>query len=115
MNVLIIDDDREGLNSLKSALSLNGFTTFGHEYPKKAIRVFDPVIIDAVITDYHFPSMKATEIIVTLNKIKPGLPIIVISADPDPTIKNLCLQAGAQSFFNKPLILKQIINKLKSI
>jgi len=115
INVMVIDDDRDCLQSLDSALKLNGFNVRGFESPSQAIRQYDPNAVDAVITDYHFPKMKGTEVVKAIHRKKYDAPVIVITGDQDKRIETISLQTGASAFFRKPLEIGKIIAALEKV
>ncbi|MCP5103250.1 MAG: response regulator [bacterium] len=115
VNVMVIDDDKECLRSLKSALRLNGFNVRGFISPKRAIRHYNPQAVDAVISDYHFPKMKGTEVIKAIHQTKNDAPVIIITGDREKQVETLCFQAGACAFFRKPLDIEQVIATLEGI
>ena len=110
MNVMLIDDDRECLESLGTALRLNGFNVQSFDSPDQAIRRYNPQKVDVVISDYHLPGMKGTEFLKKTNA-----PVIIVTGDPKKNIKKLSLQAGACAFFTKPVNIKKIIAKIKQL
>ncbi len=115
MNVMLIDDDMECLESLNAALRLNGFNVRSFNSPLKAISEYDPWNTDVVITDYHFPDMKGTEILKEIHRKKKDAPVIIITGDQEKYIKIFALQAGACAFFRKPLDINKIIYTLKEL
>jgi DNA-binding response OmpR family regulator len=115
MNIMLIDDDPECLESLNSALRLNGFNVRSFDSPEQAIIEYDPGNIDVVITDYHFPVVKGTEILKEIHRKKPHTPVIIITADQEKDIETVSLEAGAYAFFRKPLNIEAIIAKMMAI
>jgi len=112
---MLIDDDRECLESLGTALRLNGFDVQGFDSPDQAINQYNPQTVDVVITDYHLPGIKGTEILKQIRRAKTDARVIIISGDPKKDIKKLALQAGACAFFRKPLNVKRMITKMKTL
>lgn len=113
LNVMVIDDDWACLQSLDSALTLNGFNVQGFVSPSRAIHQYDPNSVDAVITDFHFPKMKGTEVVKAIHRKKDDAPVIVITGDQDKHIETISLQTGASAFFRKPLEINKIIATLE--
>ncbi len=115
INVMVIDDDKDCLQSLNSALTLNGFNVRGFESPSHAIHQYNPNAVDAVITDYHFPKMKGTEVVKAIHQKKYDAPVFVITGDQDKHIETISLQTGASAFFRKPLDINKIIAALENL
>lgn len=115
MNVLLIDDDRECLESLSAALQLNGIGVTAFHSPAQAVRRYDPDSVDAVITDYHFPKTKGTDVVKKIRKKNNNARVIVISGDREKDIETLSLKAGADAFFQKPIEINKMINTLEEL
>ncbi len=58
---------------------------------------------DAIILDLNLPDSKGSEGIVTLNRLAPGIPIAVISANEAPDMIAAVMAAGAQGYISKSL------------
>lgn len=109
MNIMLIDDDLECLDSLNAALRLNGFNVIVFPAPEQAVRGYDPSTTDVVITDFHFPAMKGDEVIKKIYRKKNNTPVIVITGDPADDIETRSRKAGAYAFFRKPLDINEMI------
>jgi len=112
MNIMLIDDDLECLDSVSAALRLNGFNVRVFPAPEQALRDYDPSNTDVVITDYHFPAMKGDDVIKKIHDNKNNTPVIVITGDPTDDIESGSRIAGAYAFFRKPLNIVEIIAAL---
>ena len=114
MKVMVIDDDDIVLDSLKHALSLNGFGVFTFISPRQALREYeaDSDKYDIVISDFHLPGMNGIDVMRAILKKNPQVPVIIMSGDEDRELLPKTLQMGAQAFFYKPLDITQLIEKL---
>jgi DNA-binding NtrC family response regulator len=113
--VMVIDDDKESRESLKSALQLNGFQVRSFHSPHQALKEYNPRTIDAVITDYHLPGMTGMDILKAIHRKKSDIPVIIISGEQEKDIASRSLQFGASAFFPKPLNIKAVITILKKL
>lgn len=111
---MVIDDDDIVLDSLKHALSLNGFGVFTFISPRQALREYeaDSDKYDIVISDFHLPGMNGIDVMRAIFKKNPRVPVIIMSGDEDRELLPKTLQMGAQAFFYKPLDITQLIEKL---
>jgi two-component system phosphoglycerate transport system response regulator PgtA len=116
MNVMLADDDRECLDSLSSALRLEGFHVRDFDTPARALSQYNPHAIDVVITDYYLPGMTGIELLKEIHRRKTDVPVIIISGAPKKnTIERISLKAGACAFFSKPLDIRQVIARIKQL
>ena len=115
MNIIVVDDDRECLESLASALRLEGYRVREFAAPIPALEQFDPESTDIVITDYDMPGMTGLDLLNAIHQKKQRAPVIIISGESHKNIKSLCVKAGASAFFYKPLNIKQVIAKMKKL
>lgn len=117
MNVMLVDDDQKSLESLSSALRLNGFHVKSFNSSIQALDIFRQYSpdIDVIVTDYHLPKMNGIELLKEIHKINPGIPVIIISGESKQNIEQLSLKANAIAFFQKPLNINHIIANIKKI
>lgn len=116
MNVMLVDDDRECLESLSSALRLEGFQVRDFDTPARALSEYNPHAIDVVITDYYLPGMTGIELLKEIHLRKTGAPVIIISgALKKNAIERISLKAGAWAFFSKPLDIQHLIARIKQL
>jgi two-component system phosphoglycerate transport system response regulator PgtA len=113
---MLVDDDRECLDSLSSALRLEGFHVRDFDTPSLALSGYNPHAIDVVITDYYLPGMTGIELLKEIHRRKIDTPVIIISGAPKKnTIERISLKAGASAFFSKPLDIRLIIARIKQL
>jgi DNA-binding NtrC family response regulator len=113
MSIMLVDDDRECLDSLTAALRLAGFQVREFDCPVRALKEYNPHNIEVVITDYCLPGMNGIELLKKIHGINKEAPVIVISGALRGDTSTLCLDAGACAFFSKPLNLHRVITKIR--
>ena len=113
---MLVDDDRECLDSLSSALRLEGFHVRDFDTPARALSEYNPHAIDVVITDFYLPGMTGIELLKEIHRRKIGVPVIIISGVPKKNaIERISLKAGACAFFSKPLDIRHVIARIKQL
>jgi DNA-binding NtrC family response regulator len=115
MNIMLVDDDRECLDSLTSALRLAGFRVCEFACPVRALQAYDPQTIDVVITDYCLPGMNGIDLLKKIRQIHREAQVMVISGALKGDARTLSLKAGACAFFPKPLNIHHVITRIKKI
>jgi two-component system, NtrC family, response regulator HydG len=80
-NILIVDDDRDMCSSLADVMSLvDDYNVTTCTNPKKAIELVRKTDLSLVLMDYKMPDMNGIETVKEIKKIKPDLPIIILTA-----------------------------------
>jgi two-component system chemotaxis response regulator CheY len=106
MKVLIADDSKAIRLLLKGLLRQCAVedvleATDGPE----ALAVLERTSIDLVLLDMQMPSMDGLECLAVLRERlgdRPIPPVVMISAEEDPTIMDRARSLGARAFLNKP-------------
>jgi CheY-like chemotaxis protein len=68
----------------------------------------DPARFDAAVVDHLLPDMTGTELIRQLRAIKPGLPIVLVSAYSGPVLSQEAAAAGVDQLLSKPLDFRRL-------
>ncbi len=114
--VLIVDDDTVFCSSLSDGLQLmlDDVTVYMAENGEQAVAIVRSTAVDLVITDLRMHKMDGRELVLWMDELRPGLPVIVMSAYADPsTIVDLGMQGI--HFFDKPLDLHNLALTVRSL
>ena len=82
-SILLVDDNSNGLKARKAVLEELGYKIVTASNGCEALDLFAPKKFELVVTDYKMPRMDGLELIVSLRKREPDLPIILISGFVD--------------------------------
>ena len=115
-NVLLVEDDRVVADLMAQALKRAGFATIFAADVCEALRVLSSFRIDAVLLDMQLPNGSGLDIIQRLrSSSRTGdVPIMVVSGTLDPEAARFAIAAGADSFFQKPPDLEQLVVRLQA-
>src|SRR4051812_46160842 len=89
-SILCVDDEYSILTIRKIVLESNGYEVHIAESGQKALEVFAANPIHAVLLDYTMPQMSGGEVAEQLRKLRPEVPVIMVSAAteiPEDAIK----------------------------
>ncbi len=103
--ILIVDDAAPCAATLETALAAAGLDVKVAMTGAEALAVLaNGRPVQAVITDLNMPRMDGFELIRRIRSEArlARLPIIVVSADPDPDTPALTAALGADAYFTKP-------------
>jgi CheY-like chemotaxis protein len=80
--LLCVDDDPSTLDVRQQLLELAGFQVIATTNAKEALELFRTQEVDAAILDYQMPGMNGGELAEAMKQIRPGIPVMIVSALP---------------------------------
>ena len=106
--ILIIDDDELVLQTVDIMVQALGYTSSTWSDPVAALAAFveTPDDYDAILVDYKMPGMTGLELVDEARKVRPDVPIIVMSGNAEG------LREAGVDYIAKPLSLAQLADGL---
>jgi CheY-like chemotaxis protein len=103
--VLLVDDETPIVTLGEEMLAALGYEPVGFDSSARALAAFqaDPGRFDLVLTDEVMPGMTGTELAVALHRIRPELPIVLMTGRTGPLGSRGVRRAGIRDILNKPL------------
>lgn len=111
--VLIADDDRAIRTVLSQALTRAGFQTRSTGTASTLYRWVEEGEGDAVVTDVMMPDGDALDMLPSMKRRRPDLPVIVMSAQNTIMTAIRAADAGAYEYLPKPFDLKELVSHLR--
>lgn len=113
--VLIIDDDQSVGNSLAHMLRSSGYEVLLHTDPRAALQAFvdAPQMFDVVLTDHRMPELSGDILAGEMRRIRPDIPIILCSANPDSVSMEELRGRGIDSVVAKPIAIAELTRALR--
>jgi CheY-like chemotaxis protein len=118
MTILLVDDSEDCIATLDLALNtLPGVVLRSSLSAEAALVMLESDTVSAVITDIHLPEMTGLELVTRIrqNPRFRSLPILVVSADADPSTPARALGLGANAYFAKPFSPSAMRKKLEEL
>lgn len=117
--ILIVDDEEVNLRLLDRILRSAGYTNV-HTYasPADAIASFVRLSPDIVLLDLHMPELDGIELIGRLTALlEPGefLPMLMLTGDQDPEVRQRALSEGAMDFVTKPFEVSEVLLRMRNL
>ena len=103
--LLIVDDDRTLVNLLSQIVAIEGHSALGAYNGRQALEIVASQPIDLMLLDLMMPEMDGFEPLRRLRASPEGrdLPVVVITAMPDPHIDERVALAGGNACLRKPV------------
>ncbi|MFK8260092.1 two-component system response regulator GlrR [Erwinia sp. AnSW2-5] len=101
--LLLVDDDPSLLKLLGMRLSSEGFSVTTAESGPEALRVLNRDTLDLVISDLRMDEMDGMALFAEIQKLQPGMPVIILTAHGSIPDAVAATQQGVFSFLTKPV------------
>lgn len=115
MRILIADDHEVVRQGLKQMLS-DEFPEVVFGETSSASETFDKAVAedwDLVILDVNMPGRGGIESLADLKKVKPRMPVLILSMFSESEYAVRALKAGAAGYVNKGSVTKELIEAVK--
>ncbi|MGM9551366.1 MAG: response regulator transcription factor [Clostridia bacterium] len=113
MKVLVVDDDREIVESISIFLSGESYEVFKAYDGIEALSILSENEIHLMILDIMMPKMDGIKTLMKLRENK-NIPVILLSAKSEDNDKILGLTAGADDYVTKPFNPSELVARVKS-
>lgn len=114
IKVLYIEDDPETRSLMADIIGLKGHEFHEAERGITGIKLAKKIKPDLIIIDLMLPDMDGYEVTTLLKSIGylKNTPIVALSAETKPHVKELTLAAGCDGFISKPINIKSFLSVL---
>lgn len=108
--IFIIDDEPEIVELLYRILDNNNFVLYKFYDGEEALREFEDLAPDLVLSDIKMPKLDGVSLIKNIHEILPHTAVIFISGHLTKEIMQEALSYGAESFIEKPFNSLSVLN-----
>ena len=113
MNILVVDDDREIVDSISIFLSGESYNVLKAYDGIEALDILSENNVHLMILDIMMPKMDGIKTLMKMRESK-NIPVILLSAKSEDADKILGLTAGADDYVTKPFNPSELMARVKS-
>ena len=113
MNILIVDDDRQIVDSIGIFLRAENYGVYKAYDGIEALGILGEQEIHLMILDIMMPKMDGIRTLMKLRESR-NIPVILLSAKSEDADKILGLSAGADDYVTKPFNPSELVARVKS-
>jgi DNA-binding response OmpR family regulator len=115
VRTLIVDQDQRLVEKLATTLSLDGYDVSTSGSGQEAIELVAERPPDAMLLECHLPDIDGTEICRRVRQLPGHVRILMFSygADVDERVRGL--EAGADAYMSKPLVMAELRARLNAL
>lgn len=108
-NILVVEDEKNLRNLMKTYLVKNQYNAYGAEDGAKALYVLENNHIDLIITDIMMPNMDGYELARQLRYAKYNIPILMVTAKDTIDDKREGFLVGSDDYMVKPIDMDEMV------
>lgn len=113
MDILVVDDDREIVDSIAIFLSGENYTVLKAYNGIDALDILSENQVHLMILDIMMPKLDGIKTLMKLRESR-NIPVILLSAKSEDADKILGLTAGADDYVTKPFNPSELVARVKS-
>jgi two-component system chemotaxis response regulator CheY len=115
--VLCVDDSASIRQMVKLTLSQAGYQVFQASDGAEGLAKARELSVNLVVTDLNMPVMNGLGLIRELRKLPAykGVPIIFLTTESDPAVKQEAKSAGATGWITKPFQQEQLVGVVRKM
>ena len=102
-HILIVDDDRQLRIALEKIFRKDGYSVSTASNGIEACELVAQDEYDLIITDIRMPEKSGIELLNSIKKYDPEIPIIVMTAYGEPLSYQNAMEKGAIEYIHKPI------------
>lgn len=113
MIILYIEDDAVNRQVMRDMLEVAGAEMIEAADAESGLRIIDKSDIDVVLVDLRMAGVDGLTAIRAVRQRldnKSGLPLIVVTADTSPNLREQCVAAGADDLLLKPVAMRDLFD-----
>lgn len=113
LKIMVVDDEVSVTTVLDRILTEEGYQVIVANSGKAALKTLDEIVPDLIMLDIKMPEMDGYE---TLDRIKQEyeeVPVIMLTAVPDPVSINKSINLGADDYIRKPFRSAELLARIK--
>ncbi len=102
LRVLLVDDEKEYVQTLSSRLKLRQFASEIAYNGQKALDFIDKEDTEIVLLDLKMPGIEGFDVLKKIKETKPHIEVIILTGHGSEEDKKTCMELGAFSYLQKP-------------
>ncbi|MBW1781968.1 MAG: sigma-54-dependent Fis family transcriptional regulator [Deltaproteobacteria bacterium] len=106
--ILLVDDEREILSTVKGYLSRGGYGVTVTEYGREALELARKYDFDIVITDLNMPELSGLELLEAVKELRSETEVIIVTGYGTIETAIKALKFGCYDYLQKPVNLERL-------
>lgn len=113
--VVLIDDDRNWLETLSEYLQDKGFDVCTARGARPGLEVLEDNDFSVAVIDFQMPEMNGLELLQEIRERGRHVAVLLLTSEEDPRLATRALELGAQAFLSKNQAPRKLLPKLMAL
>jgi FixJ family two-component response regulator len=113
--IAIIDDDASIRAGVSSLLRSAGYKVELYESSEQFLEHSMTPALAVVVTDIQMSGMSGLELQDVLRSAQPSLPVLIMTAFPEPSLRSRAMANGAVCFLSKPFNAEELLGCIERV
>lgn len=115
--ILVVDDDLMTVTMMSRGIMNMGYEVLKGYSGQEALSIIKQNTVDLIIIDQLMPKMNGIKAcaLIKSDKRYRNIPVIILTASADDSVKKLSEEVGADAFCNKPMDIHVLEMKIKEL
>src|SRR5436190_15655622 len=113
MRILVIEDEARIQSFLARGLEAEGYTVVAAGDGREGLDLATGARWDLVVLDLLLPGLNGLQVLRELQRTKPELPVVILSARSDVQTKLRGFELGASDYVAKPFSLDELLARIR--
>ena len=113
--VLVIEDDSAIRQGIVDALQFHGYTALEAKNGTTGLEMAVKVDCDLILLDLILPGKDGLEVLAEVRKVRPALPVIILTARGEESDRVQGLRLGADDYVVKPFSVKELTARIEAV
>ena len=114
MRILVIEDESRIQAFLARGLEAEGYTVVAAGDGRAGLDLATGARWDLVVLDLLLPGLNGLQVLRELQRVKPELPVVILSARTDVQTKLRGFELGATDYLAKPFSLDELLARIRA-
>jgi DNA-binding response OmpR family regulator len=113
VQILVIEDESRILAFLARGLEAEGFSVIGASDGVEGLRLASESDCDLVLLDLLLPRLDGLSVLEQLDRTRPDLPVVILTARNEIPTKLRGFQLGARDYLTKPFSFEELLARIR--
>lgn len=114
MHILIVEDEKRIASFINKGLTAEGYCTSVAYDGEECLRLAGDQDFDLILLDILLPKLDGIEVLQQIRRHKPDLPVIMLTAKDELSLKVSSLDYGANDYITKPFAFEELTARIRA-